>query len=88
MNALIIRSMLKNNYFMKYYEKTQSIIKNMAKMFKGKTKNFYQSGFDSIKNKRMKISISFDKTLAYSNEVKEKCTTLKKDRSKSLIRVK
>jgi len=80
--------MLKNTYFMKYYEKTQSVIKNMAKIFKGKIKSFSQSGFDSIKNKRMQISISFDKTLAYSNEVKEKCKTLKKDRSKSLIRMK
>jgi methionine synthase II (cobalamin-independent) len=81
--------MLKNTYFLKYYEKTQSIMKNIAKIFKNKIKSFYQSGFDSIKTKKLQLSINLDKNFNHSNEIKEKCSSLlKKDRSKSLIRLK
>ena len=52
-NILVIRAMTKNNYFCKYHEKVQQIIKGLSNMLKSGSKIIMQDAFLLIKNSQV-----------------------------------
>ena len=76
-NPMVIRSMIKNNYFHKFYDRTQKIIRNFESFLEKHLNNAYSGSFQKIVQY---VVVQTDKDLKGSVENKK---VIKVDRCKS-----
>ncbi len=60
--------MLKNNYFLKYYERTHNSLKQLGKLLRVKVKHILLTSFNMIKSYEIEKTVLSNKSMKNSQE--------------------